>query len=204
VDNQKLPTFDLLDDYNKETERQRERIEQMAAAVKEAETRSQALKLRKDNALQAAVLNNEDNTAEITKVDKQLEKAESELTLAKQKEQVARNIADRTITLQDVERAFYEFGRVYQEEVVEDKLGAIRAAKEEYVKAYLDYVNVKEQYEKMAREVTHLVHPKAFTTLYGLKGFGTVSRREYVTISDYDNEQLQRGATPRSMSRGEG
>lgn len=195
----KLPVFELLNKYNEETEQHRERAAQYAASVREAEALVQALKVRKDNALKAAVVEGKNNEAELNELEEQLAKAERDLTIAKQKQQVAAHISNRKISLADIDKAFSAWTNQYQTEQVDPAIEEVRKAKEQYVEKYLNLANVLTNYEEQARTVTFTVKPKAITIIYRLLGFGTEKRRKYATISDYDNEQLNRGVMPRSM-----
>lgn len=200
----KLPRFELLSSFHKETEQHRKRGAEYAASVKEAEALVQELKLKKDNAINAEVVNGVNNKVELGELTAQLENAERDLTIARQKYQVASHISSRTITLQDVETAFLEFSKQYQDDHVEATIEELRKAKEAYAEKYIELARVLKHHDEMNREVTFTVKPKAITTLYGIRGLGTRQRREYATISEYDNEQLQNGILPRSISENNG
>ncbi|MGD7021508.1 hypothetical protein ACQCVK_02885 [Rossellomorea vietnamensis] len=198
--NKKLPTFDLMEKYHAETKAQQQRAAEYAAAVKDAEALVNELELKRDNALNAAVVDGEQNDKELQALDKELAKAEAALVTAKQKREVAIKLGSRSISLQDVEREFQAFSKQYKDEQVEAAIEELRKAKEEYAKKYIELARVLEHHDDMAREVTFTVKPKAITTLYRISGFGTELRRKYATISEYDNEQLERGVLPRSIT----
>ncbi|MFD2213747.1 hypothetical protein [Metabacillus endolithicus] len=195
----KLPTFELLNQYHEETEKNRKRTAEYAESVREKEALVQALKVKRDNAVKSSVVEGVSKDKELEEVNEQLTKAESDLTIAKQKYEVARHIGSRTITLKDLENAFKAWSNEYQEEYVEAAIEEQRKAKELYVEKSLEIARIRAHYEELARTVTFLVHPKAITTLYRLNGYGTRQREQYAMISDFDNEQLLRGVVPRSI-----
>ncbi|MEH7439545.1 hypothetical protein V7182_18875 [Neobacillus drentensis] len=195
-----LPTFELINKYNEETEKQHEVAAKHREEVTHAQALVQALNFRYEEAVKDAVVNNADNAQLVDELSEQLTKAERDLANKKRMQQVAASYNKRTITRKDVERELKTFQNTYQSEVMKPAMKELRKAKEAYISAYLDCARKVAHFDEQARHAFITVNPsyKGYNVPYSV-GFTTRDDVSSKSLTDADLRELSRGLQPSSL-----
>jgi hypothetical protein len=197
---QKLPTFDLINKFNEETQQQLALTEKNKQQVDEVQALINALEYRYEQELKKLVAEGKDSSEQLDQLSEQLSKAERDLANKKRMQQVARSINKRSISKEDVERELRDFQNKYQSEIVNPSEKELRKAKEAYINAFLEHKQKLDHFENVARSAFFTINPSysVYSIPYEV-GFKTQDNIRNKCITDEDLDALAQGKQPNSL-----
>ena len=192
------PKFEPIEKYNAETQQQLAKQKEYADKVRVAEQLVNALDIRYQQAVKAAVENGEDNRELLTSLKKEKVAALVELENSKEMQKAAA-ASKRTVTAEDILKGLSVYQHEFQKAIIEPAIKKQRKTKEDYIRDSLDVKDKVKFFEEQVRAAYLTIKPKTIGNPPYSVGYKTQQNIKHKSITEADLIELARGLKPTSL-----
>ncbi len=194
-------TFDRIREIEEQRRKDLEKQSKLEERSKEAAAKVELFKKQYEEALQRGVENDEDNTDELDRIDKELEEARKTAARRAKEADVARKHYRTNIDKDEVKKEFTEWKSEFYENEIMPELERIQDLKRQLTEAHLEYKDAINDYEREKSRVLSVIDPNG-GRVFDFLGTVTPRTRQEVDkffITAQTLEDLESGKIPNGV-----